>query len=452
MDRNNNLAENRSTGIRLFQEAYQQWASLSSFRRERTRNKNYTFGRQWDDMITVDGIRMTEREYIISEGNIPLQNNLLRRIVRNVLGVFRRQLVEKMDQWEGSQAHTAAANGLYELYSRTMEEFLISGIAIHRIRQGLNAGIPGVWHDMVSPDSFFFTTSACDTRGWDVDLIGQFHDVSFTEYCNAFVQTQEEYEMLLTLNPDRKPVRVAEIWRHEKVARMLVHDENRGAVVKMDERVWKSDRKLRHHTSRWILDDVWRYYFVTPDGSVLRQGDSPLPTGKHPYVFKCYPFLDGEIHSFVADIIDQQRYTNRLITMYDWIMRASAKGVLLMPEGAVDPENIQDVADQWSRFNGVIVYRPKTGQPDPKQVNGSAPNSGICELLDIQLKMLEDVSGVNGALQGNVTGTSVSGTLYNQQTQNSLNSLTDLLDTFASFISDCQTLSETLSAASDRNC
>ena len=45
-------------------------------------------------------------------------------------------------------------------------------------------------------------------------------------------------------------------------------------------------------------------------------------------MFKAYPFIDGEIHSFVADVIDQQRYTNRLITLNDWVIRASAKGVL----------------------------------------------------------------------------------------------------------------------------
>ncbi len=45
-------------------------------------------------------------------------------------------------------------------------------------------------------------------------------------------------------------------------------------------------------------------------------------------------------------MIDQQRYANRLITLYDWVMRASAKGVLLLPEGSVEPENLREVADQ----------------------------------------------------------------------------------------------------------
>ena len=152
---------------------------------------------------------------------------------------------------------------------------------------------------------------------------------------------------------------------------------------------------------------------------------------------KCYPFLDGEIQSLVADMIDQQRYTNRLITLYVWVIRASAKGVLLMPEGAVAPGNLKNVADQWGRFNGVIVYKSDPIRPEPKQINSNLSNIGITDLLEIQLKMMEDVSGVNGILQGNTSGGNVSGALYNSQTTNAMYSLTDLLETFNSFVKEC---------------
>ena len=71
-------------------------------------------------------------------------------------------------------------------------------------------------------------------------------------------------------------------------------------------------------------------------------------------------------------------------------------------------------------------------------------NIGIGELLDIQMKMMEDVSGVSGALQGRVESQGMSGTLYNQQTENSLTSLRDILETFDSFISDSLQLERTL--------
>ncbi|MCH5239301.1 MAG: hypothetical protein J1F38_03685 [Muribaculaceae bacterium] len=50
--------------------------------------------------------------------------------------------------------------------------------------------------------------------------------------------------------------------------------------------------------------------------------------------------------------------------------------------------------------------------------------------------MMEDVSGVNGILQGNTGGGNVSGELYNAQTANALYSLADILDSFKAFIRD----------------
>ena len=150
---------------------------------------------------------------------------------------------------------------------------------------------------------------------------------------------------------------------------------------------------------------------------------------------KAYPYIDGEIHSFVSDIIDQQKLTNRLISMYDWVLRASAKGVLLFPEGALpDGVDITDIAEEWGRFNGVIVYRPRSGVPLPQQVSSKSVDIGITELLEIQMKMMEDISGVNGALQGKLDNNSMSGTLYNQQTQNSLTALADLMCSYEDFV------------------
>ncbi len=52
------------------------------------------------------------------------------------------------------------------------------------------------------------------------------------------------------------------------------------------------------------------------------------------------------------------------------------------------------------------------------------------------MRMMEDVSGVSGALQGRMESKSMSGTLYSQQTENSLTSLRDILETFDGFIEE----------------
>ena len=73
----------------LLEKAMECWGKLSDFRSERERNKRFTYGDQWGDMITIDNQRVREEDYILSNGNMPLKNNLIRRLVRNVLGVFR---------------------------------------------------------------------------------------------------------------------------------------------------------------------------------------------------------------------------------------------------------------------------------------------------------------------------------------------------------------------------
>ena len=66
------------------------WEELDSHRRERTRNRDYTFGRQWNDSITLaDGRTITEEQYLKEQGKVPLKNNLIRQLVKNVVGQFR---------------------------------------------------------------------------------------------------------------------------------------------------------------------------------------------------------------------------------------------------------------------------------------------------------------------------------------------------------------------------
>lgn len=426
----------------LITRTYECWEKLSTFRRKRNRCRDYTFGRQWNDLIEVDGRRITEYEYILSEGNVPLKNNLIRRIVRNVIGVFRSKLPEIMQaEYDGELHGVAQANCLDELFCRTLEEFLISGMAVHRKRLGTLNGKTGVWTEIVSPDCFFFNTDSRDIRGWDINMVGQIHNVGFLDWCKAFVRTRKDYRKALDLfgNSDRR-VKIFEVWQRELVPRTIYHDRLHGRIITDLSQVigTQSGRALSDRLpSRWTLSETWRYHFLTEDGTEILSGDSPYLHGTHPFVIKCYPFLDGEIHSFVSDMIDQQRYTNRLITMFDWIIRASAKGVLLVPEGAVEPKNIKAMADQWGRFNGVIVYKADANLPEPKQINGNMGNLGITELLEIQLKMMEDVSGVNGILQGNTSGGNVSGELYNSQTTNAMYSLSDIMESYRSFICAC---------------
>lgn len=494
------VKERRQTGGRyafdVLMEAQAAWDNMRRFRKERERNKRYTYGDQWDDTITVDGQTMSEEEYIKSQGNVPLKNNIIRRLVRAVLGVYRSQSKEPTctarDRDEQKLGETMSTilqcnmqlNRMNDVYARTMEEFLISGLVVHRKWFGWRNDKCDCWTDYVQPNNFFIDNNMRDFRGWDVSLLGEVHDVSFESLCRQFAETPEDFNRLrqiYTLAKNRynlaenyysfgysKPqtydflftsdstrCRVIEVWRKESKPRYRCHDYNNGDIYKVDiedyEELVASENRRRIEQGRalgmeesdiplikakWFMDDYWYYYYLSPFGDVLREGETPYAHHSHPYVFKAYPFIDGEIHSFVADVIDQQRYINRLITLNDWIMRASAKGLLLFPEDCLPKGmDISEIADEWSRFNGVIVIR-KGAKQLPQQVANNATNIGISELLNLQLKLVEDISGVNGALQGKPGYSSVSGNLYAQQTQNATTSLLDLLDSFSVFVID----------------
>lgn len=478
-------------------EAQMYWNNMYRFREERDRNKRYNYGDQWKDNIKVDGKTMSEEEYIKSQGNVPLKNNLIRRLVNTVLGVYRQQAKEPIctarDRDEQKLGETMSTilqcnmqlNRMQDLYARTMEEFLISGLIVHRKWFGWRNDKLDCWTDYVQPNNFFIDSNMRDFRGWDCSFIGEVHDISFETLCQKYAEGPEDCQRFreiyswshdkrsyntymqqfgYSLNKnldffvcsDASRCRVIEVWRKESKPRYRCHDYNNGDVYKIDVEDYKAmvedvnaDR-IRRGTAmgmsmeeiplikaKWFMDDYWYYYFLTPFGDILKEGETPYEHKSHPYVFKAYPFIDGEIHSFVNDVIDQQRYTNRLITLYDWIMRASAKGVLLFPEECLPKGmDINDIADEWSRFNGVIAIKTKNAVQLPQQIANNSTNIGITELLNLQLKFFEEISGVNGALQGKPGWSGMSASLYSQQTQNATTSLLDLLESFSQFVID----------------
>lgn len=493
--RANNFERRRAFDVLM--EAQHYWNEMEQFRKDRQRNKRYTYGDQWDDKICVDGKTITEEEYIKQQGNVPLKNNLIRRLVRNVLGVYRSQSKEPTcvarDRDEQKLGETMSTilqcnmqlNRMSEVYARTMEEFLISGFIVHRKSYGWRNGKEDCWTDYVQPNNFFIDNNMRDFRGWDVGCLGEVHDISFGQLYEQFAEAPEDYrklkdiykwadkkeyiasyaekfgysrldnfDFLFTSEPGR--CRVIEVWRKEQKPRYRCHDYLNGDIYKIDEEDYYKDvvavneqrmqmaeasgmpaEEVPLIKATWFMDDYWYFYYLSPFGHILKEGETPFEHGSHPYIFKAYPFIDGEIHSFVSDVIDQQRYTNRLITLYDWIMRASAKGVLLIPEDCLpDGVSMGDIAESWAEFNGVIVFKPsKTGQM-PHQVANNSTNIGITELLNLQLKFFEDISGVNGALQGKPGFSGQSASMYNQQVQNSTMSLLDMLECFSYFVID----------------
>lgn len=490
-------ANDQARGLRVLQEAQQYYSAMYKFRVERERNKRYNYGDQWGDIVCVDGKKMTEEEYIKSQGSVPLKTNLIRKQVNTVIGLFLSQQNEPTciarDRDEQRQAETMSTvlqynmqlNRMKEVYADSMEEYLMSGLIMHRKWCGWRDNKVDCWTDYVQPNNIILDNNMRDFRGWDCSFIGEIHDLSREQLLEKFAKKPEDYIRLnhiydlvkkmgmnvrawedfgygrqnvntdFLMPMDQSRCRVIEVWRKESKPRFRCHDYNNGEIFKIDEEdletvVVKENKRRLAQAQRagipyeeipfiepeWFMDSYWYYYFLSPTGEILEEGETPYEHKSHPYVFKAYPFIDGEIHSFVNDVIDQQRYVNRLYTLYDWIMRASAKGVLMVPEDCLKGHDPSEFTENWAKFNGVIFYTPSKNGVKPEQVANNSTNVGIHELLSLQLKMMEDVTGVNSSLQGKAEYAGMSAAMFNMQTQNATTSLRRILDSFLDFILD----------------
>lgn len=451
--------KNVSAMADIYSSASAAWSRMDAYRKERARCKRYVYGEQWADLIQIGKEWVKEEELISRQGQRPLKNNILRRIIRNVVGLYRAQykpplLTTRDSGLKGRALREAnrrrqrwfAENRMQELAPRLLEEFLISGMVAVKTEGGRI--LP------VTPDNFFFHSDGYDPRGSDIDMIGEIHRVSFGTLLEKFCETADDYRRIAVtygaLNRSADGCRITEVWHRETSIFALLHDEDSATlrVVPMESSVlslessdcgqaaWNESRshlRLGTEDSRLITKTGWRRSWYASDGTLLRRSEI---MERHPYVFKAYPFLDGEIHSYVSDIIDQQRFVNRLITLYDLIMRSSAKGVLLFPDECIPAGmDLQDVAEEWSQFNGVIPYRARPGVPMPTQVSANSTNIGIAELLKIEMQMLEDISGVSPTMQGKLVANATSGTLFAQQNEAAQTSLLDIIRSFTDFLS-----------------
>ena len=482
----------------VLMEAQQHYHNMHQFRVDSVRNMRYNFGDQWQDEVVVDGVKMREEEYIKQQGSVPLKNNLIRRLTNNVVGVYRGQSKEPTciarDRDEQQLGETMSIvlqcnmqiNKMSEILSKGFEEFLIKGLVVFRKYYGWDRGKLDCWTQNVPTSTVILDSNMRDIRGWDCTIIGQIHDVDFKTLSSKFAKTPSDYKRLSEIYKGASDIsyvkdffhqfgydsgtidydfftctnpglcRYIEVWRKETKPRYRCHDLNTGEIFKCDEEEYAELVDLPNMEriamasalgmpaddvplieAEWFIDHYWYYYHLTPFGDILEEGETPYEHKEHPYVFKAYPFIDGQIHSFVSNVIDQQRYTNRLITLYDWIMRSSAKGVLIFPEECLPSGmDISAIADEWSRFNGVIQIKAKAGVPLPQQISTNATNIGINELLNMQLKFFEDISGVNGALQGKPGFSGMSASLNAQMQQAGTVSLLDLLESYSSFVVD----------------
>lgn len=489
--------------LSILEEVDTTWAAGASFRRQTERSSRYYKGDQWKDRVVIrhrDGTTetLTEEEYIERQGKPALKQNLIRPLVRNIIGQLRlnpyKSTVFSRDA-EGQPAAdmmTAALEGVHSMNdknerdARLFETYLVSGAAIYNTGYKFDneRKMPYPYYKSIDPSRYFQTIAASDVCGDDVDFCGDFFDTSILDIKSMYAKTRKQEQELeeiygnssrrdsasniqhvtsnsenvsprislgngecrvirvcrkeghwdltvhdysdaswesynLSDNPNIKEFINTEITRRKKIAREIGVDYEDG-----------SNRLLIEFEERYVTS--WVYYHLSPWGHVLWTQDSPYEHNSHSYVAKYYPLFEGQAYGMVYDLIDQQKAINRNYIMHDFITSAAAKGVLLVPEEAIpDDMDLEDIADEWSKYNGVIKYRAKDGVKQPEQIVARNFNVGQFDMINLQMRLMNDIGGVHDAMQGKSLGAGTPSSLYQQAVHNSQTNILDYVESFA---------------------
>lgn len=487
-------ASDKTANMRRILRYQQMWDALSDFRTRRKRNKRYFNGDQWKDKVEIEkGKFITEEQNIIEQGKVPLKNNMIASTVTSILGVFRNSygkpevIARSTDNQKLGEMNTCLAEYVYqtarikEIDAKDMLEAMISGMCAQIVDYHYNNVTMRNEEQVISvnPSRIFLNAGIEDPRGGDITTIGLLLDMSIDEAIAKFARNKEDAEKIREIyrgvNKDyitnlyrtfgqsmiedvtfmmpasSNLCRVIQAWEYEYEDVLLVHDVLNSTLEEyplsdssaIDEMI--KEREIDIEINGWDYEKAkidkkyhrnkfWYVRYLSPCGDVLYEGRSPFNHKSHPFAIYLGHLIDGEIHSFVENIIDQQRYINRLITLIDFIMGSSAKGVLVFPENAI-PKGMrkEDILEQWTSYRGVIFANLKPGTQMPQQISTNATNIGANEMLALQMQLIRDISGVHGALQGKEAKSGTAASLYAQEASNAQVNIADLLESFTEF-------------------
>lgn len=472
------------------------WENLQYMRNKAFRNKQYYMGRHWyERMKDENGKWVTEKEHIELTGRIAFKQNIIKQLIRNILGTYRgnptQSILYAYDNSKAQYAETlgvcleSALNSVQasELDVATLEFFVIGGLGVQKVMYDYNPerDRSDLMVDMININRIFFNTDVRDPRLTDIYRIGEIKDTTLDRIIASFAKTKEDEDALRqiyrgvrddgvnkmgmrTFSGDESNnlsfnfsdnfdiCRVIEVWEQKYKWSLWVHDNLDASVVIMDMKYKKSLQQINAGRVADGLaagmaeeeiplieieeryEPVFYYKFLSPEGYCLGEGENPYDHQQHPYVLGIQSFYDGEISTVTEDLIDHNRIINRMVILQDAVLGNAAKGLLMVPEDAIPADmNLDDFASEWSKTNGVVKFRAKPGVALPQIVQQNVSNVGAYEMLNTQLKLITDVAGVSNALQGQEAKAGTPSSLYAQMAQNSMSNLRDMFDRFSNF-------------------
>lgn len=440
------------------------WMSMAPFRARRHTCMEYSFGNQWGDRHTgADGLRLTEAERMRRDGRRPVTNNLIRQVIKTIIGKWKYlTAIEETESRPGaapdSGEHSAVSAALCDcgrhngLDARALEEFLISGCTAQRVGSG------GVVN--VSPDRLFLTPFTQPDAS-DARVVGMLHDMPLPEVLRRFSGGEEKrigalWDLFGRLQGHRADapgdaaciefgrtdsyaaMRVIEVWHRTPRRILRIHDRRQGRYTvepytpQAQEALARRSRGGAELMWRQDVADLWQHTWLTGEGDVLLSAVMAEEASPE-LVVRCYPMLDGRVHSLVQDLLGQQRYVNRLVTLLDEVLRYSAKGALLFPTDQL-PEGVtwQQMREIWSRPGAIIPFRRNSRNIVPTEINTGGSYGGAAEMLKTQLDLFSRMAGTPlSAVNDRMNATSAD--MLRRQMENEMISLLDTLSAFREF-------------------
>lgn len=345
----NRIMQQHGRNVSLLYRCEQAWNNLEDMRLTRDRTKRYCYSDQWGDTVDVNGVKMTEREYLQKvQASVPLVNNIMISILNSVVGLYAKQGTEPV-----AFARTRDNQYLSDMMSATLqcnwqntkeedllkhifEDSLMSGVSMvyEEYKEGGEDKMPDAWTEAVNPN-YAFWEGGSDPRHNDFSLIGVLHDVckqdlysKFTKYgltiddlnnifhidSNGYtpadgveqndINSLENVSFYTTSRPSLM-YRVIEVWTKETKPRYQIFDpiatnasdayyrldlDNIGSVEKLNKERAKVLERAGIPREQWPLVQakpiVDEYWYY----SFLAPDGTVLCEGETPYDFHSHPF------------------------------------------------------------------------------------------------------------------------------------------------------------------
>lgn len=128
---------------------------------------------------------------------------------------------------------------------------------------------------------------------------------------------------------------------------------------------------------------------------------------KYPIKVQTWGYVDGEIFSPLDDVINPQRFINRVLSVTEQLINNSGGQGLIIDEDAIDPGDEDQIYSDVKEGKIVTVSTKGRGVPNTITKYDNTPSQGVYgmfEIIPAIKSMVQGMTGVNDPLQGQSTG------------------------------------------------